>query len=90
MSYSITYPHFFVENNHPVTVNKARFIDMLKTFVFPKLEKWMFTRIWFQQNSLTVHILNETLNCLYIREHRVCELVREHDVSVISMGFANC
>ncbi|PNF29317.1 hypothetical protein B7P43_G07822 [Cryptotermes secundus] len=46
-------PYFFEEDNHAVTVNSQRYVDMIKNFFEPALEEMHVGNVWFQQNSAT-------------------------------------
>ncbi len=64
-SYGIVGPYFFQESNETVTVNKVRYIKMLREFLIPELKKRRkLSQTWFQQDGATAHTANETLTVL--------------------------
>lgn len=56
-------PYFFEENNATVTVNSERYVNMLRSFLVPKLRELRVNRdrIWFQQDGATAHTANDSM-----------------------------
>ncbi|GBN10237.1 hypothetical protein AVEN_63717-1 [Araneus ventricosus] len=48
-------PYFFEENGKAVTVTSARYVDMLRHFLHPKLYEHENLAVWFQQDGATAH-----------------------------------
>ncbi|PNF23566.1 hypothetical protein B7P43_G05611 [Cryptotermes secundus] len=48
-------PYFFEDDNHAVTVNSQRYVDMIKNFFEPSLEEMHLGNVWFQQDGATGH-----------------------------------
>ena len=60
-------PYFFEENGGTVTVNAARYREMISTFFLPKLEQMDIGNVWFQQDGATAHTARGSMELL--REH---------------------
>ena len=60
-------PYFFEENGGTVTVNAARYREMIATFFLPNLEQMDIGNVWFQQ-------LGDTART----EQGLMEILREH------------
>jgi len=48
-------PYFFEEGGATVTVNSGRYVEMLETFLRPKLDGVDTEDVWFQQDGATAH-----------------------------------
>lgn len=59
-------PYFFWEQNQTVTVNKERYIRMMRRFFIPKLQRLPVDQEhqWFQQDGATPHTANVTMQFL--------------------------
>lgn len=60
-------PYFFEENERAVTVNAARYTQMIEEFFIPKLDELDLGDVWFQQDGATAHTARASMNLL--REH---------------------
>ncbi|CAK9813815.1 hypothetical protein ANTPLA_LOCUS7992 [Anthophora plagiata] len=58
---------FFSENaaDQTITVNGARYRDMIIQFFVPKLQDMNVDDMWFQQDGATCHIARETIHLLH-------------------------
>lgn len=56
-------PYFFEEDGSTVTVNSARYIEMLNTFLRPQLQEMGLDMesLWFQQDGATAHTARSSL-----------------------------
>ena len=61
--FGIIGPYFFEENGVTVTVNSARYIEMITNFLRPELHRRRINcaNVWFQQDGATAHTANESL-----------------------------
>lgn len=66
-SVGIIGPWFFEENGVTVTVNSARYVNMLQEFFFPRLNELDVGDTWFQQDGATAHTSRASMAVL--REH---------------------
>ncbi|PNF21918.1 hypothetical protein B7P43_G01779 [Cryptotermes secundus] len=57
-------PYFFEEDNHAVTVNSQRYVDMIKNFFEPALEEMHLGNVWFQQDGTTAHTARASMTVL--------------------------
>ena len=57
-------PYFFEECGATVTVTADRYVEMLETFLFPKLDDVDTEHVWFQQDRATAHTTRRTLGVL--------------------------
>ena len=57
-------PYFFEEDNHAVTVNSQRYVDMIKNFFEPALEEMHLGNVWFQQDGATAHTARASMTVL--------------------------
>lgn len=48
-------PYFFEEGGATVTVTSDRYVEMLETFLHPKLDDVDTEDVWFQQDGATAH-----------------------------------
>ena len=60
-------PYFFEENERAVTVNGARYRNMIEEFFLPSLEEMNVRNVWFQQDGATAHTARDSMNLL--RQH---------------------
>ncbi|PNF39387.1 hypothetical protein B7P43_G13223 [Cryptotermes secundus] len=60
----VTGPYFFEEDNHAVTINSQRFVDMIKNFFEPALEKMHLGNVWFQQDGAMAHTARASMTVL--------------------------
>ncbi|PNF28631.1 hypothetical protein B7P43_G08708, partial [Cryptotermes secundus] len=57
-------PYFFEEDNHAVTVDPQRYVDMIKNFFEPALEEMHLGNVWFQQDGATAHTARALMTVL--------------------------
>ncbi|EFN87456.1 hypothetical protein EAI_00394, partial [Harpegnathos saltator] len=57
-------PFFFDAAGQAITVNGARYRDMIIQFFVPKLQDMDVDDMWFQQDSATCHTARETIQLL--------------------------
>uniref|UniRef100_A0A8D2J2S7 Transposase n=1 Tax=Varanus komodoensis TaxID=61221 RepID=A0A8D2J2S7_VARKO len=57
-------PYFFEEGGATVTVTSERYIEMLETFLRPKLDDVDTEHVWFQQDRATDHTARRSLGVL--------------------------
>ncbi|PNF20840.1 hypothetical protein B7P43_G12066 [Cryptotermes secundus] len=57
-------PYFFEEDNHAVTVNSQRYVDMIKNLFEPALEELHLGNVWFQQDGATGHTARASMTVL--------------------------
>lgn len=64
--FGIIGPYFFEENGTTVTVNSARYIRMIETFLEPELRRQgiRLKDVWFQQDGATSHTANASMAVL--------------------------
>ena len=60
-------PYFFEENERAVTVNGARYRNMIEEYFLPRLEEMNVRNVWFQQDGATAHTARDSMNLL--RQH---------------------
>ncbi|PNF36602.1 hypothetical protein B7P43_G13844, partial [Cryptotermes secundus] len=56
--------YFFEEDNHAVTVNSQRYVDMIKHFFEPALEEMHLGNVWFQQDGASAHTARASMTVL--------------------------
>lgn len=57
-------PYFFEENDRAVTVNSARYREMIEEFFLPQLEELDLGDVWFQQDGATAHTARISMELL--------------------------
>lgn len=57
-------PYFFEENNHAVTINSERYVNMIQQFFEPQLQQMHMRLVWFQQDGATAHTARYSMNVL--------------------------
>lgn len=57
-------PYFFEEEGQTVTVNSARYVQMLQHFLQPKLAALGNRNVWFQQDGATAHTARNSMAVL--------------------------
>lgn len=57
-------PYFFEENNHAVTINSERYVNMIQQFLEPQLEQINLGLVWFQQDGATAHTARNSMAVL--------------------------
>ncbi|PNF43865.1 hypothetical protein B7P43_G04223, partial [Cryptotermes secundus] len=57
-------PYFFEEDNHAVTFNSQRYVDMIKNFFEQTLEEMHLGNVWFQQDGATAHTARAPMTVL--------------------------
>jgi len=57
-------PYFFEEGGATVTVTSDRYVEMLETFLRPKLDDVDTEDVWFQQGGATAHTARRSLRVL--------------------------
>ena len=57
-------PYFFEEGGATVTVTADRYVEMLETFLRPKLDDVDTEHVWFQQDGATAHTARRSLGVL--------------------------
>lgn len=62
-AFGVWEPYFFEENGRAVTVTSARYVQMLQTFVQPKLQQ-LNGEVWFQQDGATAHTARASMSVL--------------------------
>ena len=55
-SFGIIGPYFFEQNERAVTVNAARYREMIEEFFLPHLEEMDVGDVWFQQDVSTISL----------------------------------
>lgn len=56
--------YFFKERSHSVTVTSDRYVEMLQTFLEPKLRDLGNQDVWFQQAGATAHTARTSMKAL--------------------------
>jgi len=62
--FGVTGPYFFEEGGATVTVTSDRYVEMLETFLCPKLEDVDIEDVWFQQDGATANTARRSLRVL--------------------------
>ena len=57
-------PYFFEEGSATVTVTTDRYVEMLETFLRPKLDDVDTEHVWFQHDGATAHTARRSLRVL--------------------------
>jgi len=66
-SFGVIGSYFFEDKaGRPITVNSARYSEMLRTFLEPELQRLGFENqtVWFQQDGVMAHIVRTTMQVL--------------------------
>lgn len=66
-------PYFFEENERTVTVNAARYTEMINGFFLPNLAEMDVGDVWFQQDGATAHTARCSMDLL--RQHFAGRLI---------------
>ena len=91
-------PYFFEhEAGRAVTVNSARYTEMLRTFLEPKLQRLGVETpqtLWFQQDGETAHaartakrVLNEMFSARVI-SRMACKIARSQRMRLLPLGIS--